>query len=530
MPAGVVTAVAMARSLDLGRTGVDNPGVSATWGPPPPPAVADVAGGATLARVAQMMAVVSRMNGTRTLPETLQAVVEGVVSGIGFGSAVVNYVRPDGRIQVVAVAGPEDVCQALLGQIVPDDLFAREFASAESWGELCFVPHDRSTAISDATWVPNIPIPSEPDGWHPLDALYAPLYSPTHQLVGILSVDLPPGGRRPDAQVRLLLEMFAAQAGVAINNARLAEALEVERQRLSASEESFRLAFDGAGIPMALVSLDSASPLRHLRVNDALVGLSGHPRPTLLGGQLAMMLDQSIGDASLEDAIRTSVGPLREDTQLRRADGSQVWVSLTASLLNAASVDSLTAIIQIEDITARKQSESALSRAARQDVLTGLPNRAAVRERITEAIGRARASGRPGAVLFCDLDHFKEVNDELGHDAGDAALLAVASRIVAQVRANDLVGRLGGDEFVIVVEGTVPSAAAALAWRITQAIGEPVVHGGHLLELTVSIGITHLSPRSSDVDVVLKAADEAMYRVKAARSYPPVERGRQTPS
>ena len=328
----------------------------------------------------------------------------------------------------------------------------------------------------------------------------------------------------------MLLEMFAAQAGVAINNARLAEALELERQRLAASEESFRLAFDGAGIPMALVSLDPDQPLRHLRVNDALVALSGYHRRQLLGGRLAMMLDQSLRDLNLEEAIRSSSVPLREDTVLRRADGSKVWVSLTASVLHAATGDGPSAIIQIEDITARKQSESALSRAARQDVLTGLPNRAAVRERISEAITRSRASGRPGAVLFCDLDHFKAINDELGHDAGDAALLAVAARIVGQVRASDLVGRLGGDEFVIVLEGTSPSAAAALSWRIAEAIREPVVHGAHILAVTVSIGIADLSPGSTDVDEVLKAADEAMYRVKAARAYLPREGRLQTPS
>jgi len=487
-------------------------------------------GTAALRRVAQMMAVVGRMNGTRTLPETLQAVVEGVVNGIGFGTAVMNYVRPDGRIQVVAVAGPQDVRQALLGQFVPDDLFGTEFASAESWGELCFVPADKSSAMGDATWVPNIPIPQDPQGWHPLDALYAPLYSPTHELVGILSVDLPPGGRRPDAQVRLLLEMFAAQAGVAINNARLAEALEVERSRLAASEESFRLAFDGAGIAMALVSLDPVFPLRHLRVNDAFVALSGYPRKVLLGGGLALVLDRSVRQSRLDDEIRCRVGPLHEDTQLRRADGSQVWVSLTASLLSPAGTDSLTAIIQMEDITARKQSESALSRAARQDVLTGLPNRAAVRERIAEAITRARATHRPGAVLFCDLDRFKAINDVLGHDTGDAALLAVASRIVAQVRASDLVGRLGGDEFVIVVEDTQAAAADALAWRITQAISEPVMHRGHTLELTVSVGIALLNGRSGDVDAVLRSADEAMYRVKAARGTAAGDEGRTTPS
>lgn len=471
----------------------------------------------TLSRVAQMMSLVSRMNGVRTLPETLQAVVEGVVRGIGFGTAIVNYVRPDGCIQVVAVAGPEDVCTALLGQIVPDDLFTREFEAAESWGELCFVPAERSSAMGDATWVPNIPIPTEPDGWHPLDALYAPLYSPSRELVGILSVDLPPGGRRPDLQVRQLLEMFAAQAGVAINNARLSEELEIERARLHASEESFRLAFDAAGIGMALVSLDPIQPLRHLRVNDALVQLSGYSRPELLAGTLGLLLPPTTASHRFEDAIRASRGALHEDTQLVRADGSTVWVSVTASLISTASVDGQCAIIQVEDITARKESESELSRAAMQDVLTGLPNRTALRARISAALERCRATGREGALLFCDLDHFKAINDELGHAAGDAALLVAASRIVSQVRDDDLVGRLGGDEFVIVVENTTPGQAAALAWRVTRAVAEPIVEGSRTFHVDVSVGVAELGRRSGSVDEVLHAADEAMYRVKATR-------------
>ena len=464
------------------------------------------------------MSVVSRMNGVRTLPETLQAVVEGVVRGIGFGTAVVNYVRPDGVIQVVAVAGPEEVCTHLLGQVVPDDLFANEFAAAESWGELCFVSHTKSTAMGDATWVPNIPIPTDPDGWHPLDALYAPLYSPSRELVGILSVDLPPEGRRPDHTVRALLEMFAAQAGIAINNARLSESLETERQRLHASEESFRLAFDAAGIGMALVSLDPVEPLRHLRVNDALVDLAGYSRAQLLAGSLGMLLLPVDREQRFEDAIRGARGALREDTQLVRSDGTTVWVSVTASVLATASVDGQCAIIQIEDITSRKESESELSRAALQDVLTGLPNRAALRTRLAATIEACRAAGRVGAVLFCDLDHFKAINDDLGHAAGDAALLVTAARIVGQLRDGDFVGRLGGDEFVIVVQDTPRGQASALAWRITRAVGEPIDYAGRTLRVDVSVGIAEISADSIDVDEVLKAADEAMYRVKARRA------------
>src|SRR3954471_15154138 len=158
-----------------------------------------------------------------TLRETLQAVVEGVVEGVGFDVAALSFARSDGTFETLAVAGPEDARLALLGRVQPPDTYDTEFSYAERWGALRFVPHDRvSPEILSVGWIPDIAAPEQPDAWHPLDALFAPLYSPTGELLGMLSVDLPLDGQRPGPLQRELLEVFATQAGIALANARLA--------------------------------------------------------------------------------------------------------------------------------------------------------------------------------------------------------------------------------------------------------------------------------------------------------------------
>src|SRR5688500_2252934 len=137
------------------------------------------------------------MGAGRSLAETLQAVVDGVVDGLGFGIAVLNLRQPDGKFEVIAVAGSPDAREALLGTISAADIFDAEFAIADSWGALRCVPHERLPEGEVVGWVPEIPVSSDPDAWHPLDALFAPLKSPNGELVGMLSVDLPEDQRRP---------------------------------------------------------------------------------------------------------------------------------------------------------------------------------------------------------------------------------------------------------------------------------------------------------------------------------------------
>ena len=153
---------------------------------------------------------------------------------------------------------------------MPANAFDEEFAVAEHWGPLRFVPHDRLPDGAGGWVPPATSCPGDhPDAWHPLDALFAPLRCPAGTLVGMLSVDLPHDGRRPGPLQQELLSMFATQAGIAIDNQRLTEQLNV-------SEQSFRLAFEGAGIGMTMISLDPADPGRFLRVNDAMCRITGY--------------------------------------------------------------------------------------------------------------------------------------------------------------------------------------------------------------------------------------------------------------
>ena len=150
-----------------------------------------------LTAVRRLYEVSARMGAGRSLSETLQAVVDGVVDGLGFGIAVLNLRQPDGKFEVIAVAGSPEAREALLGTISAADIFDAEFEIADKWGGLRFVPHERLPEGEVIGWVPDVPVSTEPDAWHPLDALFAPLHSPDGELVGMLSVDLPEDQRRP---------------------------------------------------------------------------------------------------------------------------------------------------------------------------------------------------------------------------------------------------------------------------------------------------------------------------------------------
>jgi diguanylate cyclase (GGDEF)-like protein len=160
--------------------------------------------------------------------------------------------------------------------------------------------------------------------------------------------------------------------------------------------------------------------------------------------------------------------------------------------------------------------EAELRRQAFHDVLTGLPNRALLRERLDLALHRHARDGRPVALVFLDLDGFKSVNDSLGHAAGDALLMAVAARLVGAVRAGDTVARLGGDEFAVLLDdGGDPVATGA---RAVEVIERPVVLGGHEVTVSASVGVVLLGPEgpSPTAEDLLEHSDSAMYAAKRA--------------
>ncbi len=247
--------------------------------------------------VRRLYEVSARMGAGRSLAETLQAVVDGVVDGLGFGIAVLNLRLPDGKFEVISVAGSHEAKEALLGTVSAADIFDAEFDIADKWGALRFVPHERLPEGDVVGWVPEIPVSTEPDAWHPLDALFAPLHSSDGELVGMLSVDLPEDQRRPGQIHRELLEIFATQAGLAIDKARLTDQLLAEKARLEASETTFRLVFEGAGNGMATVAFDGPDRgsrtagqrrlLPHHRLHPGAAGRDDPGRLSARGGHRA---------------------------------------------------------------------------------------------------------------------------------------------------------------------------------------------------------------------------------------------------
>ena len=165
---------------------------------------------------------------------------------------------------------------------------------------------------------------------------------------------------------------------------------------------------------------------------------------------------------------------------------------------------------------ARSAHETVLH-MAHHDALTGLPNRTLLRQRIEQAIVKARCSERHAAVVFCDLDKFKRVNDALGHEAGDVLLREVAERLTRAVRRDDTVARLGGDEFVIVLTDLANADdAEAVVRTLIAAVSEPMTIAGQQFIVTTSMGLSVFPLHGETGDDLMRAADGAMYQVKAA--------------
>ena len=208
--------------------------------------------------------------------------------------------------------------------------------------------------------------------------------------------------------------------------------------------------------------------------------------------------------------------PAREETLVNHAGQSRTFLTARTPLRRAGQevVGVLTTSL---DITERKAAEERLSHLAHHDTLTDLPNRALLRSRLRQALARGRRGDRSFALHFIDLDRFKAINDALGHYFGDQVLVAVGGRLTRLVEPGDTVARLGGDEFAILQSGVAgPQDAEALAGRIIVEMGLPLLCDGQEVTIGASIGVT-IHPRDgADEDDLLRNADLAMYRAKAA--------------
>jgi diguanylate cyclase (GGDEF)-like protein/PAS domain S-box-containing protein len=445
-----------------------------------------------------------RITASLDLRETLRVVAQAVVDQLGFGAAAISLVQPDGMCEITAVAGPDELGQALLGSRAPLESYRRLLDGCEAWGELRFLDHRQDQGLSHqlAGWSPPGVPSQDPDAWHPEDILLAPLYDPGHVLIGVLSVDIPADGRRPGPARRRLLEQFAAHAALAIEHSRV-------HTLVADSEQLFRAVFDRSPIAIALVTED----LHITRVNAACERLLGRAAADLVG--------HAAGEV-IPDVTRTPVAGGTElgdqyEVHFTRPDGSEVWGRVNRTPLMAGSQTGPRLVLtQIEDITLLRTVQARFAHAATHDQLTGLANRALVLDQLAEVLADADTSGRRAAVLFCDVDHFKEINDTLGHAAGDQLLAEIGRGLASTARHRDLVGRFGGDEFVLVAYPMPTEAkAAALAERVMRAVRRPVELCGEPVVPSLSIGVA-LSTPGDGADAVLAAADRALYTAKAA--------------
>jgi diguanylate cyclase (GGDEF)-like protein/PAS domain S-box-containing protein len=183
--------------------------------------------------------------------------------------------------------------------------------------------------------------------------------------------------------------------------------------------------------------------------------------------------------------------------------------------LAVKAIDYLGRVWFFRDVTERRAADALALRHARHDVLTGLANRAVFVEAVRDAIAAVKRDGKLLAILYIDLDHFKDVNDTLGHPVGDALLQAVAARLLGHTRASDTVARFGGDEFAILAADiAAPEDAGFLASKIVAAISEPFMISGNNIHTEASIGIDMHSPKAADAETLLSHADVALYRAK----------------
>lgn len=204
----------------------------------------------------------------------------------------------------------------------------------------------------------------------------------------------------------------------------------------------------------------------------------------------------------------------RSEDQVHMASGETVPVIINITAVADESIGSRAYVIVFTDIRAQKEAEAQLRQMANYDALTGLPNRALLNERIDDLVNRDEKP--QGAVIFMDLDRFKQVNDSLGHSVGDKLLCIVAERVQHCLRSGDTVARLGGDEFIILLDSHSLKAVEETAQRVLSSINEPLVIDKHHIRISPSIGIALYPQHGETREELLKHADVAMYHAKDA--------------
>lgn len=307
--------------------------------------------------------------------------------------------------------------------------------------------------------------------------------------------------------------LFTASATVQAGS--LARTRRRSREALQQSQQRFRTMFEQA--PMGIALIDTLSG-QFLDINPRYLAITGHSLEQLRQSNWMAIThpDDVPGEQQqLAQLLAQQLRSFRHCKRLLRPDGEIVWVDASVAVIDTTRHGRMQHLCMLEDVTAKRHSEALIWRQANFDALTGLPNRCMFLERLRLALAQARRDSTRVALLFIDLDHFKEVNDTLGHQQGDLLLVEAAHRLRACVRETDTVARLGGDEFTVIVADVGETGHIdRIACQILDSLLAPFALEQPAL-VSASVGITLYPDHADSIELLLKQADQAMYLAKA---------------
>lgn len=318
-----------------------------------------------------------------------------------------------------------------------------------------------------------------------------------------------------DEAERALLQEMASDIDFALGRF----AIEAERiqlkEKLQQSEESARLVLENSLDAVINMDVDG----RVTEWSGAAATMFGYQRNEALGERLeTLIIPPDNRDAHRQGLARLlssnqprMLGRIVEVLALRR-DGTQFPAELSVARIQHDQSVMFSAFIR--DISERKEAESHIQRLAQTDALTGLPNRTQLNDHLKYALSLVKRSGGHLAVMFLDLDHFKDINDTLGHTIGDALLVELTKRLETLLRVEDTKCRLGGDEFILLLPGTDARGAEHVAQKLLELMAQPYHIDHYELTVTGSIGIALYPEDGEDLETLSRNADTAMYRVK----------------
>ena len=284
-------------------------------------------------------------------------------------------------------------------------------------------------------------------------------------------------------------------------------------EALRSAHELFRTAFENAPIGMGMTDLDGTV----IQTNSAYCRILGRPAAELIGRSIFEFThpdDRAPSRGAMEEFVASGAENYQIEKRYVDGSGRDVWVSLRVSCVRDDRGTPLYLIGQAEDISERRELRERLAHAAVHDALTGLPNRVLFTDRLESALRRARRGGNLVAVMFMDLDHFKLVNDSLGHTAGDRLLRLVAGQLAGALRESDTLARFGGDEFTVLCEVHDRAEALEIARRLVACMQGPMSMDSGDYFVSVCVGIAFAESGRESGAELLRNADAAMYTAK----------------